>query len=121
MRVYRIEHQTRGHGPYIIPFFEGDYDDEYSNEYDDLTSLAYTLISVHQDDTHKAPDVIPARKVCGFDSIHALEAWFDGYLSDLYDLGYVVAVFEGEEVRFHGNGQVTFNKELSIRLTFAAI
>jgi hypothetical protein len=117
MRVYRIQHEARGHGPYIIPFFEGDCDDENDNEYDDLTSLAYMLIRDHQDELHKAPDVIPSRKVCGFDSMYALEAWFDGYMTDLAEMGYVVAEFEGVDVRNHGNGQVTFDKELSIRLT----
>jgi hypothetical protein len=121
MRVYRIQHEARGHGPYIIPFFEGDYDDENDNAYDDLTSLAYCLIRDHQDDDHKAPDVIPSRKVCGFDSMAALETWFEGYLSELFEAGYVVMEFEGVDVRVHGNGQVTFDKELSIRLTSAAI
>jgi hypothetical protein len=117
MRVYRIQHQDRGHGPYIIPFFEGDYDDPCDNLYDDLSTLAYMLIRDHQDDLHKAPDIIPSRKICGFDSMYALEAWFDGYLTDLFEAGYVVAEFEGVDVREHGNGQVTFDKELSFRLT----
>jgi hypothetical protein len=49
--------------------------------------------------------------------MYALEAWFDGYLTDLFEAGYVVAEFEGVDVREHGNGQVTFDKELSFRLT----
>jgi hypothetical protein len=53
--------------------------------------------------------------------MHALEAWFDGFLDTLLSNGYTVAEFDGVNVRHHGNGQVTFHKELSIRLTSAAI
>ena len=51
--------------------------------------------------------------------MHALEAWFDGYLDQLTAMGYTVAEYDGVNVSHHGNGQVTFDKELSFRLTSA--
>lgn len=117
MRVYRIEHETRGHGPYIIPFIDGDYDDPYSNEYDDLTSLAHALVNDHQDDEHPAPRTIYSDEVCGFASMAALTEWFGGWMKNLADLGYVIRSFQGENVRHDSYGQVTFHKELSICLT----
>jgi hypothetical protein len=117
MIVYRIEHETRDHGPYIIPFVDGDYDNEYDNEYDDLTGLAYLLVSAHQDEEHPPPNTIHSNEICGFDSMDALLAWFDGFLADLAEYGYVIRSFQGENVRHDSYGQVTFHKELSNCLT----
>jgi hypothetical protein len=127
MRVYRIEHESKGHGPYIIPFSAYECNAfcedecEHDIEYDRITSLAYAVVGAHQDRYHRSPQGILQHEVCGFDSMHALEAWFDGFLGPLLSNGYTVAEFEGVNVHHHGNGQVTFHKELSIRLTSAAI
>jgi hypothetical protein len=123
MRVYRIEHKSRFHGPYIIPFSEYECDAfcegecQACEDYNDITCLAYAIVGDHQDKYHRSPRGIHRHEVCGFDSLYALEAWFDGWLDKLFAVGYVVAEFDGVKVQHHGNGQVTFNKYMSNRLT----
>jgi hypothetical protein len=117
MRIYRVEHGERGHGPYIIPFDE-DVDDE-SQEYYDLTVLAEDLISTHADEDHPAPMHMPRSHVCGFESLGHLEVWFDGFMQALDSEGYVIAEFDVPFDQFRyveGHGQVAFVKESSQRI-----
>jgi hypothetical protein len=127
MRVFRIEHESRGHGPYIVPLraYECsplcDGDCRACDEYETVSNLAWAVVGAHQDRYHRSPSGIQKHEVCGFDSLYALEAWFDGWLDKLLAAGYVVAEYDSEGVRYHGNGQVTFNRYVGNRLTTTTV
>jgi ribosome modulation factor len=90
-------------------------------EYYRTIDLAWAVVGAHQDRYHRSPQGIQAHEFCGFNSLYALEAWFDGWLDKLFAAGYVVAEYDGVGVRTFGNGQVTFNKNLSNRLTTTTV
>lgn len=118
MRIFRVEHETRGgHGPYLVPYR---YKTDGQNEdYYNLTCLAEDLVSTHNDEDHPAPSHIGYWKVCGFSSLSDLYWWFDGFLDQLWDNGYCVAEFEVPFDKYtyvEGQGQVTFDKNASVRI-----
>jgi hypothetical protein len=127
MRVFRIEHSVRSHGPYIVPLDAYECDAfcedecEMDREYIRISNLAWAIVGAHQDRNHRSPSGIHRHEICGFDSVYALEAWFSGWLPKLFGHGYVVAEYECENVRHHGNGQVTFNRYVGKRLTTTTV
>jgi hypothetical protein len=100
MLVYRFEHPDTGQGPY-------QFDGEGADELDDMRWS-------HQDFEHMAPWMddrlggIDSYEVCGCDSPESLLAWFDGWIDELAEVGFMISVRYTEAARLGENGQVVF-------------
>lgn len=95
MIVYRVEHSD-GHGPYNFSTAEGEI------RTGDMAELNARLCVAHNDSAHPSPreDNVPncmgwtIPGVCGFESLSALAAWFEGWGQELADHGFMIKVFE---------------------------
>jgi hypothetical protein len=86
--------------------------------YWEIVEFADLLCGEHSNDDHPTPRSIPYWKICGFESIEALRAWFDGFEDMLDHYGYVIATYTyAETVMADDYGQVTFEKDTANRLT----
>lgn len=129
MLIYRIEHEAYGHGPYVLNYRAHEHECEFMGEacllcdsLDDLIEFADNLCCAHANSTHPTPNNIPYWKICGFESMEALRAWFEGYEYDLDFHGYVIVTYTyAETVTADDYGQVTFEKDAAKRLTMERI
>lgn len=108
MKVYRFESKADGMGPYRVR--EG--------ASDEFSMFWYNLATKHDNSLHPAPyevgyDLVE-NEVCGCDSLRNLLNWFDGFVSDLFAVGFHIVEYEmlPSEVVCSEYGQVFFDNEL---------
>lgn len=113
MRVWRIAHSVA-----INPesrTFAGPY--QWSPLRDagkEVLEVASKLCTAHADDRHPSPywdmslGFIRNKEVCGFDSVEAMESWFEGFLDDLANAGFMIFEYEVRECRIGEYGQALF-------------
>lgn len=122
MKVYRVEHRTYGHGPYLVPVDNYPESGEDDTAYYDAVALSGKLCSDHAfSDEHPPPTLIYPNEVCAFESRQDLDRWFDGWHDYLRVVGYIVRVYETAKPRFDRWGQVTFPKTSAKALTTESI
>lgn len=120
--VYRVEHKTEGHGPYLKFIEEEDDNGEsyrYSGSHDEVAGLH----SAHEaSDDHPGPagdGLYPYMRdehVHGFDSREKLDTWFAGFKRKLDRAGFVVNVYKAPFDSWYPSDsgkQCIFRKDLS--------
>lgn len=123
MRIYRVE-MGSGAGPYSphlhgIKEWEWQVDQELDQMYADHKGDGWS-----PEPTHPTPyaefrglrdlDRVWGDWNCGFESMAQLEAWFDGWLHKLAELGFMVGIYEVPEFYARvGQCQAIFNKDNS--------
>lgn len=137
MRVFRVEHKVRRHGPYAgaVPWL-GEFEREYCNchsasrprdheseceswEVGDFHSRLMWNNSIGRpsppDDGMGYP---PMAFSYGFVSLNALWEWFDEFLNDLDYFGYEISEYEAFGQTYVGrtSGQVAFELRDSVRI-----
>lgn len=124
MRVYRVEHRTYGHGPYVVPLsaYEcGAFCDdkcEHDQAYDEACRVSGRLCRDHSlNKDHPPPKMIARDYFCAFDSREALDTWFDGHADILHEAGFIVRVYKADKVVPDTLGQVVFRKTSAKALT----
>lgn len=116
MKVWRVAHETMTYldfpaGPYV-------------NGMD--TDVFYCMWNAHDCNTsHPSPNSdyklsgIDEAERCGFDSLEALNKWFEGFHDVLHSAGYLVFVYDvpAEDVRVGRHGQAVFPANSAIEIT----
>jgi hypothetical protein len=82
------------------------------------------MASDHSNTTHPSPYADPllmgiqSYERCGFDSLDALNAWFDGWTEALADCGFEVWAYDVADwaVRVGAHGQVVFDAREAVEL-----
>lgn len=113
MRVWRIAHSVA-----INPeskTFAGPYQcSPLRDSGKEVLEVANKLCSAHANEQHPSPQwdmslgFIRDEEVCGFDSVEAMESWFEGFLGDLADAGFMIFEYEVRECRVGKHGQTLF-------------
>jgi hypothetical protein len=108
MKVYRVEHYDRRHGPYAASW------DSMNNECQKLADVLRVTSTWEQ---HPPPDHdgilhYNHQHHCGFASLDALFDWFEQWLEGLIECDYHIAVFEvDEDDVLIGEKQVMFKRK----------
>ncbi|KKL68192.1 hypothetical protein LCGC14_2127440 [marine sediment metagenome] len=109
-KVYRIEHQESGDGPYR----------HFPQEYEVLDVLELHLSNIRRWPGPKDDGLagqVDYDELYGFKSIAQLEEWFDeGTLEVLYEHGFVLREYETDHIEY-GRKQVLFNRRTAKCLT----
>ena len=108
MLIYRIEHATNNHGPYIPTYRADDVCFELSsdlrrkhNGHPKHPGCRQEFMGRFREKEH----------FCGFGSIDALKRWFHGFLKKLSEAGYVIKIYDIDPSKvLVGKYQVVFEK-----------
>lgn len=104
MKIYRVENETTGYGPYFCP-----------------VKPLNKMSRVHVDKDHPEPYEEGLRHGWkhGFIDIESLERWFCGWLRELEENGYVIAIYNVPHYMTEiGNLQVVFSPAFQFHMRF---
>jgi len=114
--VFRVQHKEQNVGPYVGGKISWDVE-WYSRMMGHHAN--YSHPNLREDDLSVYSN---SEYVCGFDSLDKLKSWFDGYLLNLIDAGFIIAEYqvEGYIIGISGK-QVVFIPTTFKDITFTLI
>lgn len=89
--VYRVQHSTENIGPYVSSKIKWSIE-WYSEMMSHHSNICHP--NLREDNLSEYRD---SDYVCGFNSLDKLKSWFDGYLFNLIDAGFIIAEYEVED------------------------
>lgn len=113
MLVYRVEHSVDGCGPYMSNTLEGKFRPQY------IQRLANSLGTKHNGDSEHCViweevgnQGFSSRHFCGFESMEQLYNWFRGFITSLFECGYVFKTYNvPDQYVLRGRYQLAFEMD----------